>query len=150
MILMGSICVLIAIIIKFYIKNSPREYGFLDTWTVEKYRRGLAAGSATRGRASGQVMLVTGAGQGVGKEIAEGHGGRSIDGAPRYAGTCRGGLQPGQSPRAWRLRLPDREVSFEDGLLGWVGHNLERDVGDIVLLRADGQYAYQQIGRAHV
>lgn len=27
-ILMGSICVLIAIIIKFYIKNSPREYGF--------------------------------------------------------------------------------------------------------------------------
>ncbi len=51
---------------------SPREYGFLDTWTVEKYRRGLAAGSATRGRASGQVILVTGAGQGVGKEIAEG------------------------------------------------------------------------------
>lgn len=51
---------------------SPREYGFLDTWTVEKYRRGLAAGSATRGRASGLVMLVTGAGQGVGREIAEG------------------------------------------------------------------------------
>ncbi len=51
---------------------TPREYGFLDTWTVEKYRRGLAAGSATRGRAAGQVILVTGAGQGVGKEIAEG------------------------------------------------------------------------------
>lgn len=77
------------------------------------------------------------------REIAAPGNGRSIDGAPRYAGTCRNGLAPGRQPRAWRLRLPDRQVDFEDGLLGRLGHNLERDVGDMVLLRADGQYAYQ-------
>jgi len=77
------------------------------------------------------------------KEIMESGAGRSVDGAPRYPGTCRPGLPPGRQVRAWRLRLPDREVSFQDDLLGRVGHNLERDVGDVVLLRADGQYAYQ-------
>lgn len=51
---------------------TEREYKFLDNWTVEKYRRGLAAGSSTRGRAAGKIALVTGAGQGVGREIAEG------------------------------------------------------------------------------
>lgn len=51
---------------------TEREYQFLDTWTVEKYRRGLAAGSSSPGRAAGKVALVTGAGQGVGREIAEG------------------------------------------------------------------------------
>lgn len=77
------------------------------------------------------------------KEISEAGGGPSIDGAPRYPGTCRFGLPPGRSARAWRLRVPDREVAFVDGLQGRVGHNLERDVGDFVLLRADGQFAYQ-------
>ncbi|HET7775521.1 MAG TPA: tRNA glutamyl-Q(34) synthetase GluQRS [Azospira sp.] len=77
------------------------------------------------------------------KEIADSAAGRSIDGAPRYGGTCRAGLAPGRSARAWRLRVPEEEVFFADGLLGRVGQQLQRDVGDFVLLRADGQFAYQ-------
>lgn len=123
------------------ILRSLEAYGFVwdgpVLWQRQRYEAYAAA--LARLQAAGQAYPCACSR----KEIAEGNGGRSIDGAPRYAGTCRGGLQPGQSPRAWRLRLPDREVSFEDGLLGRVGHNLERDVGDIVLLRADGQYAYQ-------
>lgn len=51
---------------------TKREYGFIDTWNVEQYRRGLAAGKTATGRAQGKVALISGAGQGVGKEIAEG------------------------------------------------------------------------------
>ena len=51
---------------------TKREWTFIDNWSVEKYRRKKAAGSDAPGRAAGQVVLVTGAGQGVGKEIAEG------------------------------------------------------------------------------
>ena len=59
----------------------------------------------------------------------------SVDGGLLYPGTCRGGLPAGKAARAWRLRVPDRA--------GRTCQNLEREVGDFVLLRADGQYAYQ-------
>ena len=68
---------------------------------------------------------------------------RSIDGGLCYPGTCREGLGEGRSARAWRLRVPDREWVWSDRIQGEVRQNLQRDVGDFVLLRADGQYAYQ-------
>ena len=77
------------------------------------------------------------------KEISDSGSGRSIDGAPLYPGTCRDGLASGRLPRAWRLRVPEREVAFADLVQGPVSQNLAREVGDFVLLRADGQYAYQ-------
>ncbi|HJW04237.1 MAG TPA: tRNA glutamyl-Q(34) synthetase GluQRS [Azospira sp.] len=77
------------------------------------------------------------------KEISDSGSGHSIDGAPLYPGTCRDGLPPGRQPRAWRLRVPEREVAFVDLVQGAVCQNLAREVGDFVLLRADGQYAYQ-------
>ena len=77
------------------------------------------------------------------REIAARTSRKSIDGALLYPGTCRTGLGEGQPPRAWRLRVPDREIAFVDRVQGESRQNLAREVGDFVLFRADGQYAYQ-------
>ncbi len=76
-------------------------------------------------------------------EIAAATQQRSVDGGLLYPGTCRAGLAEGRAERAWRLRVPDRECAIRDRVQGESRQNLERDVGDFVLLRADGQYAYQ-------
>jgi glutamyl-Q tRNA(Asp) synthetase len=75
------------------------------------------------------------------REIADSalHG---IDGLV-YPGTCRDGLPSGKEARAWRIRTQDREIAFDDALQGTISQNLYRDVGDFVLKRADGLYAYQ-------
>jgi len=65
------------------------------------------------------------------------------DGARIYPGTCRGGLPPGRVARAWRLRVPAGEVRFEDAVQGPMAEEVSRAVGDFVLLRADGLFAYQ-------
>jgi glutamyl-Q tRNA(Asp) synthetase len=65
------------------------------------------------------------------------------DGAAIYPGTCRDGLPPGKSPRAWRLRVDESVVCFDDAVQGRNCQNLAREVGDFVLLRADGYFAYQ-------
>src|SRR5579864_6010166 len=62
-----------------------------------------------------------------------------------YPGTCRGGLH-GKPARAWRLRVPDGDaavITFEDGWQGQQTQDLATEVGDFVLKRADGQWAYQ-------
>lgn len=62
-----------------------------------------------------------------------------------YPGTCRRGLN-GKVARAWRLRVPDGAaaiVTFEDRWQGPQTQNLAAEVGDFVLKRADGQWAYQ-------
>jgi glutamyl-Q tRNA(Asp) synthetase len=62
-----------------------------------------------------------------------------------YPGTCRDGLH-GRAPRAWRLRVPDGDaarVSFVDRWQGLQSQDLATEVGDFVLKRADGQWAYQ-------
>lgn len=62
---------------------------------------------------------------------------------PVYPGTCRNGLPAGRPARAIRIRVPEQEVGFRDEVFGWCGQNLAREVGDFVLRRADGVYAYQ-------
>ena len=42
-----------------------------------------------------------------------------------------------------RLRVPDEDVSFVDGLFGPQTENLARDCGDFILRRSDGLYGYQ-------
>ena len=69
------------------------------------------------------------------------------DGRVIYAGTCRN-LTPEQravmtKKPSLRIKLPDREISFRDGLQGDVTMNLQREFGDIILRRADGVAAYQ-------
>ena len=41
------------------------------------------------------------------------------------------------------MRLADGETSLQDRLQGVYSQNLARDIGDFVLLRADGLWAYQ-------
>jgi glutamyl-Q tRNA(Asp) synthetase len=77
------------------------------------------------------------------KEVADSATHAAIDGGLAYPGTCRAGLPAGRAVRAWRLRVDDEEVAFEDRLQGLVAQRLDYDVGDFVLLRADGQFAYQ-------
>jgi glutamyl-Q tRNA(Asp) synthetase len=74
-----------------------------------------------------------------------------------YPGTCRpsnGGLQ-GKPARAWRLQVPDMPVlpvlpGAADGLIDWTDRrlgaqrqHLAESVGDFVIKRADGLWAYQ-------
>ncbi len=64
-----------------------------------------------------------------------------------YPGTCRGGLH-GRSARAVRLRTTgadggDVVVAWHDRRLGAQRQNVTHEVGDFVLARADGLWAYQ-------
>ena len=77
------------------------------------------------------------------REIADSSLLASVDGGRVYPGTCRDGLTAGRSARAWRIRVCDAMLGFDDRVQGRVAQNLERDTGDFVLLRADGLYAYQ-------
>ena len=61
---------------------------------------------------------------------------------PVYPGTCR--LQSiSAAETAVRWRVPKRVVIVEDGICGRVQQDLERDVGDFLLVRRDGVFAYQ-------
>lgn len=62
---------------------------------------------------------------------------------PVYPGTCRSGLRPGHAARAWRLRVPASSVALIDGVFGAQNQSLADEVGDFVLRRADGLFAYQ-------
>ncbi|MCI5956509.1 MAG: tRNA glutamyl-Q(34) synthetase GluQRS [Clostridiales bacterium] len=44
---------------------------------------------------------------------------------------------------ALRMRVPDEEVRFTDGLYGPQAENLARDCGDFILRRSDGLFSYQ-------
>lgn len=94
---------------------------------------------------------------------------KDIDGAARaphaedrgtpYPGTCRGRYaseaealavelqraeREGRPPLgvAWRLRVPDAPVHFDDRLLGLQAVDLPADSGDVVVRRKDGGFAY--------
>lgn len=65
------------------------------------------------------------------------------DGAAIYPGTCRDGLAAGRTARAWRLRVGDARISFDDAIQGPIASDLGSEAGDFILRRADGLFAYQ-------
>jgi len=82
------------------------------------------------------------------KEIADSRIGVASDGAAVYPGTCRHGLTPGKTARAFRLRVPHVHepgecITFQDRWMGTITQHLATEVGDFVLKRADGFWAYQ-------
>jgi len=66
-----------------------------------------------------------------------------LAGGGPYPGTCSKGLAPGQSPRAWRLRVPPGVERFHDRWHGPQQQDVAVEVGDFILKRADGLWAYQ-------
>jgi glutamyl-Q tRNA(Asp) synthetase len=60
-----------------------------------------------------------------------------------YPGTCRHGLQ-GKVARAWRLNTQGQpRLHWQDRRLGDQSQDVALDVGDFILKRADGCFAYQ-------
>ena len=80
-----------------------------------------------------------------------------LDG-PLYPGTCRNGLQPERQLRSLRVRTDNAAVEFTDRLQGTVRQQLAAEIGDFILWRTDGIYAYHlacvvddaQAGVSHV
>lgn len=82
------------------------------------------------------------------QEIALAQAARGIErrrnAALPYPGTCRCGLD-GRAARAWRLRTDRGEplLHWTDRRAGPQSQDVEAEVGDFVLFRADGLWAYQ-------
>lgn len=68
-----------------------------------------------------------------------------------YPGTCRDGIPVNRQARTWRVRTeaqqspskPESHVEFEDVLQGTLSQNIEQEIGDFIVKRADGLFAYQ-------
>ena len=60
-----------------------------------------------------------------------------------YPGTCRALLEPPRGAVAERIRVGAATVAFVDALQGRVEQSLTNEVGDFILRRADGLFAYQ-------
>lgn len=70
---------------------------------------------------------------------------------PIYPGTCRSRVSASGSdirknqerPPSWRFLVDEREILFDDAILGRQSQNLAAEAGDFVVRRADGLFAYQ-------
>jgi glutamyl-Q tRNA(Asp) synthetase len=69
-------------------------------------------------------------------------GGEGAEG-PIYPGTCRLGLPPGRRARTLRVRTESPPITFFDLIQGKLAQDVQQEVGDFVLRRADGIHSYQ-------
>lgn len=60
-----------------------------------------------------------------------------------YPGTCRSRHIPDTVPHALRLRTDDSLICFDDLIQGRICQRLQTELGDFVVRRADGLFAYQ-------
>ena len=118
------------------------RYGFAWDGPVARQsaRTGLYAAAIETLRASGDVYACACSRREL-ETAAIAPGGERV-----YPGTCREGIpaeRRGRSQRAFRLRVGGERIEFRDHLQGPQSQDLARDVGDFVVRRADGLYAYQ-------
>lgn len=76
------------------------------------------------------------------KEVADSSNLVGIDGLV-YPRTCLNQAIKANAAFALRVRVDGAEIEFEDAIQGKVRQNLQNDVGDFVLKRADGLFTYQ-------
>ena len=62
---------------------------------------------------------------------------------PVYPGTCREGPTHPDRPAALRWRAPAGTIAVDDAWLGTLRQDIAHDVGDFVVRRSDGAWAYQ-------
>jgi glutamyl-Q tRNA(Asp) synthetase len=60
-----------------------------------------------------------------------------------YPGRCREGLPKGAHPRSLRVRTERHPIEIDDRVQGRFAQRLHQEVGDFVVLRGDGVFAYQ-------
>ncbi|MBM5570377.1 MULTISPECIES: tRNA glutamyl-Q(34) synthetase GluQRS [Deefgea] len=70
------------------------------------------------------------------------YGRQGLDGLI-YPGICRLGVRKTNVPHSWRLRVDGGLIVFADLIQGVFAQDVQQTVGDYVLLRADGCWAYQ-------
>ena len=76
------------------------------------------------------------------KEIADSSSYMGIEGVV-YPKTCLNHAIKANTPPAWRIKTQDQSIHFIDAIQGEIVQNLQSDIGDFVLKRADGIFTYQ-------
>ena len=60
-----------------------------------------------------------------------------------YPGLCANKQHTENIESAIRIRTQNQHIEFEDQIMGKYGHNLKQDLGDFIVRRRDGLFAYQ-------
>jgi len=68
---------------------------------------------------------------------------RNAEGEIIYPGNCRLHSRSGKTPHSWRVLAQDVSTHFLDRVHGELQQNVAREVGDFIIKRADGLFAYQ-------
>jgi glutamyl-Q tRNA(Asp) synthetase len=76
------------------------------------------------------------------REIADSSNQFGIDGVI-YPKTCLHQALKPNAPSAWRIKTNAIEINFNDTVQGKIKQILSQEVGDFILKRADGLFAYQ-------
>jgi glutamyl-Q tRNA(Asp) synthetase len=111
-----------------------------DGEIVWQSRRGEAYGAALELLVRQGVVYSCGCSRGEIARIATAPHGTA--GELVYPGHCRQGLPAGKVPRSLRVKVPDGEITFTDGIAGSCSQRLIDVCGDFVVKRADGLFAY--------
>jgi glutamyl-Q tRNA(Asp) synthetase len=76
------------------------------------------------------------------KEIADSSQQHGVDGVI-YPNTCLTHPLKTQAPQAWRVKTTPNPIAFEDAIQGHLQQTIATEVGDFIIKRADGLFAYQ-------